>query len=360
MSADTAGPRLAVVGASGLVGASIPRIVSTHVDVWGEIAIFDVPEHAGRMARVRDEYVEVQPVTEQALREADIVISDLSAEDALHWLPPAAATGTIIVDSSTAFHADADVPLVSADVNPEALQQCPRNIVANPGSLALTALTAIAPLHRRWGMTEFVVTAMIPASTVGAAGTSRLFDELGAVEGQRDLGRWPGDVRSAIAEKIDEDTSPFVAPLAMNVVPWFGRPEPGGWTSEETKMIREVRNVLGLPELKGSVSCVVVPVLTGHSMTVQLRFGRQVKVSAVRQELVTAPSVVVLDDVDSLEFPTPIDVAGLNPTFVGRLRQSPDVPRGLALFMAGDNVRRGSALNAVMLAEKLIGVEHRC
>ena len=142
-----------------------------------------------------------------------------------------------------------------------------------------------------------------------------------------------------------------MAPLALNVVPWVGHPAPDGWTSEELSVRHEARRILGLPELKVSATCVRVPVVTGHSMSVHATFARPIKVEEARQALVEAPSVVVLDDPEAREFPTPADIVGSDPTFVGRMRQAVDFPHTIEMFICSDNLRKGAALNTVQVAE---------
>jgi aspartate-semialdehyde dehydrogenase len=179
----------------------------------------------------------------------------------------------------------------------------------------------------------------------------RLLDELEVVAGDRSLGSVSGDVRRAIVDKLGDGPSPFPAPLALNVVPWAGSRRDGGWTSEELKVRNESRKILGIPELKVSATCVRVPVVTTHSLAVHATFQDPVSVEQARAVLMEAPSVVVVDDPESMEFPTPVDSVGTDPTFVGRLRQALDFPNTLDLFVCGDNLRKGAALNTAQIAE---------
>jgi aspartate-semialdehyde dehydrogenase len=179
---------------------------------------------------------------------------------------------------------------------------------------------------------------------------NRLYDELQAVAGDRRLGTVAGDVRRTVADKVG-DGSPFPGPLALNVIPWVGSPQPDGWTSEELGVRDETRRILGAPELKVSATCVRVPVVTSHSVAVHATFTEEVDVDAARQVLVQAPSVVVIDAPEHGDFPTPADVVGADPTFVGRIRQAFDFPHTLELFVSADNLRKGAALNSVQIAE---------
>src|SRR5690348_17907665 len=167
------------------------------------------------------------------------------------------------------------------------------------------------------------------------------------VGGDPSLGSVAGDVRAVVGD----DLGPFPAPLALNVVPWAGSLKDGGWSSEELKVRNESRKILGLPTLKVSATCVRVPVITTHSLAVHATFESPISVDEARQALIEAPSVVVVDDPANLEFPTPADSVGTDPTFVGRLRQALDFPNTLELFVCGDNLRKGAALNTAQIAE---------
>ena len=185
----------------------------------------------------------------------------------------------------------------------------------------------------------------------GQAGVERLYDELEVVAGDRSLGSVTGDVRRMVANKLG-DESPFPAPLALNVVPLAGSVKDGGWSSEELKVRNESRKILGIPDLKVSATCVRVPVVTTHSLAVHAVFEREIaRRRGPDQALIEAPSVVVIDDPERGEFPTPADVVGSDPTFVGRLRQALDFPNTLELFVCGDNLRKGAALNTAQIAE---------
>jgi aspartate-semialdehyde dehydrogenase len=170
------------------------------------------------------------------------------------------------------------------------------------------------------------------------------------VAGNRSLGQAAGDVRGLVATKLADD-SPFPAPLALNVVPLAGSLREGGWTSEELKVRNESRKILGIHDLKVSATCVRVPVVTTHSLAVHAVFEREISVDEARLVLIEAPSVVLLDDAAAGDFPTPADVVGSDPTFVGRLRQSLDFPQTLEFFVCGDNLRKGAALNTAQIAE---------
>jgi aspartate-semialdehyde dehydrogenase len=349
-------PALAVVGATGAVGSVMLKILSTREDVWGEIRLVASARSAGKRLTVRGELVEVRALTPEVFDGVDVAMFDVPDEVSAQWAPVAAAKGVVVVDNSGAFRMDPDVPLVVPEVNPAQVRNRPRGIIANPNCTTLTMMDAVGALHRVYGLTALVVASYQAASGAGQPGVDRLYDELEVVAGDRTLGQVAGDVRRALADKLGDSQSPFPAPLALNVVPWAGSMKDGGWTSEEIKVRNESRKILGIPELKVSATCVRVPVVTTHSLAVHATFQDPVTVEQARTTLMDAPSVVLLDDPDELEFPTPSDVVGSDPTFVGRIRQALDFPNTVEMFVCGDNLRKGAALNTAQIAE-LIATE---
>jgi aspartate-semialdehyde dehydrogenase len=351
MSSTDTKPTLAVVGATGAVGTVMLGILSQRADVWGEIRLIASARSAGKLLTVRGEQVAVVALTAEAFDGVDVAMFDVPDEVSAEWAPVAVERGAVVIDNSGAFRVDDDVPLVVPEVNPLQARTRPRGIISNPNCTTLTMMDALGALHRRWQLTELVVASYQAASGAGQPGIDRLQDELEVVGGDRSLGLVAGDVRRAIGDKLGDGPSPFPAPLALNVIPWAGSRRDGGWTSEELKVRNESRKILGIPDLKVSATCVRVPVITTHSLAVHATFANQIDVDDARQALVEAPSVVVVDDPANLEFPTPADSVGADPTFVGRLRQSLDFPNTLELFVCGDNLRKGAALNTAQIAE---------
>ncbi|MFI1168300.1 aspartate-semialdehyde dehydrogenase [Streptomyces sp. NPDC020801] len=342
----TVRPTLAVVGATGAVGTVLLRILSQRADVWGEIRLVASPRSAGRKLAVRGEEVEVVALGEEAFDGVDIALFDVPDEVAARWAPVAAAKGAVVVDNSGAFRRDADVPLVVPEVNPYAVRRRPRGIISSPNCTTLSMIVAVGALHAEFGLRELVVSSYQAVSGAGRAGVQALRRQLSLVAGS-ELGTCPGDVRRAVGE----DTGPFPEPVALNVVPWAGSLCDDGWSSEEMKVRAESRKILGLPQLPVAVTCVRVPVITVHSLTVHARFEGEVTVDKAREILATAPGVVLCDDPAAGEFPTPADVVGTDPTWVGRVRRALDDPTALELFVCGDNLRKGAALNTAQIAE---------
>ena len=348
---STRKPTLAVVGATGAVGTVMLGILSQRADIWGEIRLIASARSAGKVLSVRGEQIAVVALTPEAFDGVDVAMFDVPDEISAEWAPIAVEHGAVAIDNSGAFRMDDDVPLVVPEVNPAAARNRPRGIISNPNCTTLTMMDAIGALHSRWGLTELVVASYQAASGAGQPGIDRLQAELEVVGGDRSLGMQAGDIRRAIADKLGDGPSPFPAPLALNVVPWAGSAKADGWTSEELKVRNESRKILGLPNLKVSSTCVRVPVITTHSLVVHATFENPISVDEARQALIEAPSVVVVDDPENLEFPTPADSVGTDPTFVGRLRQALDFPNTLELFVCGDNLRKGAALNTAQIAE---------
>ena len=339
-------PTLAVVGATGAVGTVMLDLLSTRDDVWGEVRLVASPRSAGRQLRVRGQDTEVQALAEDVFDGVDVAMFDVPDEVSARWAPAAAARGAVVVDNSGAFRMDPEVPLVVPEVNPHDAERRPKGIIANPNCTTLSLIVAVAALHRAFGLEEMVVASYQAASGAGQAGIDTLYAQLEKTAGSRALGQRAGDLRAAVG-----DFGPFPAPLALNVVPWAGSLKEDGWSSEELKVRNESRKILSMPDLRVTATCVRVPVVTTHSVAVHAVFAREVTRAGAQRVLSEAPGVVLNDDPENGEFPTPADVVGTDPTWVGRVRRSLDDPCAVDLFVCGDNLRKGAALNTAQIAE---------
>jgi len=348
VTAGSGRPVLAIVGATGAVGTVMRDIVTERADIWGEVRLVASARSAGRMLPVRGEDVEVRALSPEVFDGVDLAMFDVPDEVSAEWAPVAAERGVVVIDKSGAFRMDPDVPLVVPEVNPDAAFDRPRGIIAVPNCTTLSLIVVLAALHRAFGLRELVAASYQAASGAGQAGTDALYDQLAKVGGNRTLGQRSGDVRAAIP-----DGGPFGAPLALNVVPWAGSVRDEGWSSEELKIRNETRKILAMPDLRVSATCVRVPVIVGHSLALHAVFSREVSREEAQRVLASSPGVVLVDDPARGRYPTPADVAGLDPTLVGRVRQDQDNPRALELFVSGDNLRKGAALNAAQIAELL-------
>ena len=338
-------PSLAVVGATGAVGTVMLDILTKRPNVYGEIRLIASARSAGKKLMCRGEELTVVALSPEAFDGIDIAMFDVPDEISAEWGPIAAARGAVVVDNSGAFRMDKDVPLVVPEVNPEKTKERPKGIISNPNCTTLSMIVAMGALNREFGLKELVVSSYQAASGAGQPGIDTLHAQINEVAG-KGLGDVAGDVRAAVS-----DLGPFPAPLALNVVPWAGSLKEEGYTSEELKVRNESRKILGMPELKVSATCVRVPVITTHSLSVHATFEKEVSRQAAQDVLKTAAGVELLDDPENKKFPTPADVVGTDPTWVGRVRQSIDDKHSIDLFLCGDNLRKGAALNTAQIAE---------
>jgi aspartate-semialdehyde dehydrogenase len=340
-------PTLAVVGATGAVGSVMCELLSSRENRFGEIRLAASERSTGKKISVRGEQLAVLPVSPEVFDGVDIALFVGPDDISRKYAPIAVARGAVVVDNSQVFRMDPDVPLVVPEINPEQARNRPKGIIANANCTTLTMIVAIAPLHAQYGLRELVVSSYQAASGAGQIGADTLHDQLTKVAGDRSIGTRTGDIRQAVGDQI----GPFPAPLALNVVPWAGSLKDDNWSSEELKIRNESRKILGLPDLKVAATCVRVPVVTGHSVAVHAIFGSEVSAEAARNVLRGAPGVILVDDPAAGEFPTPADAVGTDPSWVGRIRRSLDDPRALDLFVSGDNLRKGAALNTLQIAE---------
>ena len=338
-------PSLAVVGATGAVGTVMLDILSKRKDVYGEIRLIASARSAGKKLVCRGEELTVVALTPEAFEGIDIAMFDVPDEVSKEWAPIAASKGCVVVDNSGAFRMDDQVPLVVPEVNPEQVKNRSKGIISNPNCTTLSMIVAMGALHKQYGLKELVVASYQAASGAGQSGLDILRKQINQVA-NTSVGDNAGDIRSVIS-----DQGPFPAPLALNVIPWAGSLKEDGYSSEELKVRNESRKILGLKDLKVSVTCVRVPVLTTHSLAVHAIFEKEVSRQAAQDVLRNAAGVELVDDPENYKFPTPADVVGTDPTWVGRVRKSLDDPKALELFVCGDNLRKGAALNTAQIAE---------
>ena len=338
-------PSLAVVGATGAVGTVMLDILSKRVDVYGEIRLIASARSAGKKLTCRGQELTVVALTPEAFEGIDIAMFDVPDEVSKEWAPIAASKGCVVVDNSGAFRMDKDVPLVVPEVNPDQVKNRPKGIISNPNCTTLSMIVALGALHKQYGFKELVVASYQAASGAGQSGIDTLRDQISKVA-NTSAGDTAGDVR-----KVISDHGPFPAPLALNVIPWAGSLKEDGYSSEELKVRNESRKILGIANLKVSATCVRVPVLTTHSLAVHAIFEKEVSRQVAQDVLKNAAGVELVDDPENHKFPTPADVVGTDPTWVGRVRKSLDDPNALDLFVCGDNLRKGAALNTAQIAE---------
>jgi aspartate-semialdehyde dehydrogenase len=329
-------PSLAVVGATGAVGTVMLDILSNHKDVYGEIRLIASAKSAGKKLICRGQELTVVALTPEAFEGIDIAMFDVPDEVSLEWAPIAASKGCVVVDNSGAFRMDDQVPLVVPEVNPEQVKNRPKGIISNPNCTTLSMIVAMGALHKEYVLKELVVASYQAASGAGQSGLDILRKQINEVANTA-VGDVAGDIRNVI-----KDNGP---------IPWAGSLKQDGYSSEELKVRNESRKILGLKDLKVSATCVRVPVLTTHSLAVHAVFSKEVSRQVAQNVLKNAAGVELVDDPENYKFPTPADVVGTDPTWVGRVRKSLDDPNALELFVCGDNLRKGAALNTAQIAE---------
>ena len=302
----------------------------------GELRLLASPRSAGQTVTWQDREVTVEPVREEALAGVDLVLASAGGSVSRQWAPLAAAAGAVVIDNSSAFRMDPDVPLVVPEVNPEAAFQH-RGIIANPNCTTILLTLALAPLAARRSLRRVVVSTYQSASGAGA----RAMEEL------RQLSRTVLDGGEPRSEVLPHS-------LAFNLFLHNSPLQANGYCEEELKMLNETRKIMDLPDLRLSATCVRVPVLRAHSEAVNIEFTEPLSVEEARELLAAAPGVELIEDFAANRFPMPTDVTGRDPIAVGRIRQDLSEPRALELWLCGDQIRKGAALNAIQIAELLL------
>jgi aspartate-semialdehyde dehydrogenase len=333
--------RVGVVGATGQVGGVMRRLLAERSFPVDEIRYFASSRSAGSVL----DGTTVEDASTADPSGLDIALFSAGKGTSLEQAPRFAAAGAVVIDNSSAWRMDPDVPLVVSEVNPSAAQRRPKGIIANPNCTTMAAMPVLAPLHRAAELVRLVVSTYQAVSGAGLSGVDELSGQVLKT----------ADAAAALTHDGSAVTFPepvkFARPIAFNVLPLAGSVVgDGSWeTDEEQKLRNESRKILDIPSLLVSGTCVRVPVFTGHSLSINAEFERPLSVARATELLRDAPGVSLSD------VPTPLEAAGQDPSFVGRIRQDPGVPdgRGLALFVSNDNLRKGAALNAVQIAELL-------
>ncbi len=338
---------VAVVGATGQVGGVMRRLLDEHDFPLDRIRYFASARSAGTTLPWRGEEIVVEDAATADVTGIDIALFSAGATTSRAQAERFAATGAVVIDNSSAWRMDPDVPLVVSEVNPEAATNRPKGIIANPNCTTMAAMPVLMPLHREAGLERLVVSTYQAVSGSGLEGVAELETQVRAAM-EHDI---TALVHDGHAFALPEPNK-YVAPIAFDVVPIAGSivDDGLGETDEEKKLRNESRKILGIPDLLVSGTCVRVPVFTGHSLSINAEFARPLSVERALEILANAPGVIVSD------VPTPLQAAGADPSFVGRLRADEGAPagRGLAMFVSNDNLRKGAALNAVQIAELLV------
>jgi aspartate-semialdehyde dehydrogenase len=339
--------KVAVLGATGAVGREMLRIIEQRDFPVDELVPLASARSAGLPVPFRGEEHRIAELTAEACRGADVAFVSIGATASRAFLPEIAANGTVCIDNSSAFRMEPDVPLVIADVNPEALEGWPKpGIIAVPNCTTVTAMLAVAPLHRAATCTSLVLSSYQAVSGAGHKAVAELLEQVEKLRGDEESLASP-DVSALPSGPV------MGRPIAYNVVPKIGELQPDGFTGEEAKMMAEPGKILAAPGLPVIATSVRVPVLVGHAVSILAEFSRPIGVEEAREALAAAPGVTLMDDTGSV--PTPLDAAGGDGAVVGRIRQVPGRDDALLLFSCADNLRAGAALDAVLIAERLWG-----
>ncbi|MBW1640102.1 aspartate-semialdehyde dehydrogenase [Microbacterium resistens] len=339
------GLSLAIVGATGQVGTVMRDILAERSFPIRELRLFASARSAGTAVEFGGETILIEDVETADPAGIDIALFSAGATASRAYAPRFAAAGAVAVDNSSAWRMDPEVPLVVSEVNPEAIAHTPKGIIANPNCTTMAAMPVLKALHEEAGLERLIVSTYQAVSGSGLAGAQELLGQVEGVLAQGDTLRLVHD-GSAVDFPQPEK---YVAPIAFDVIPLAGSVVDDGLneTDEEKKLRNESRKILGLPDLRVAGTCVRVPVFTGHSLSINAEFARDITPDRAREVLAGAPGVVLE------EVPTPLSAAGKDPSFVGRIRADQSAPegKGLVLFLSNDNLRKGAALNAVQVAE---------
>ncbi len=336
--------RVGILGATGQVGGVMRRLLAERNFPVDEMRYFASARSAGRTLAWGNGEITVEDSGTADYSDLDIVLASAGATASRALAETIAASGPVVIDNSSAFRMDDRVPLVVPEANAAALDDLPIGIVANPNCTTMVAIPVLKPLADAAGLEAMVVSTYQAVSGSGLSGVDELDAQVRKVGDAA-----PGLTHDGRAAEFG-DTDNFVKPIAFNVLPYAGALVDDGLeeTNEEQKLRNETRKILGLPDLAVSGTCVRVPVFTGHSLSINARFSRAISPDEARALLADAPGVQVVD------VPTPLDAAGIDDTLVGRIRVDPTVEHGLALFLSGDNLRKGAALNTIQIAEALL------
>ena len=338
--------RVGLVGATGQVGGVMRALLEERNFPVTEMRYFASARSAGTTLKWKGTDIVVEDAATADVSGLDVALFSAGATSSRELAPRFAAAGAMVIDNSSAFRMDPQVPLIVSEVNPEEIRNAHKRIIANPNCTTMAAMPVLKPLHDAAQLVRLIASTYQAVSGGGLAGVDELDKQANAVvKNSRELTYSGGAVTYPALEK-------FVRPIAFNVLPFAGSLVNNGEfeTDEEIKLRNESRKILNIPDLLVSGTCVRVPVYTGHSLSINVEFARDITVAQATELLSNAPGVQVVD------IPTPLQAAGADPSFVGRIRQDRSAPgnRGLVLFVANDNLRKGAALNAIQIAELLI------
>lgn len=326
---------MAILGATGAVGAELLALLDERNFPIQQLKLLASPRSAGKQIPFRDQLLTVEPVSEEAFQGVDLVLASAGGSTSKKWAATATAAGAVVVDNSSAFRMNDDVPLIVPEINPGAAAHH-RGIIANPNCTTILMGVAIYPLHQVQPIQRIIVSTYQSASGAGA----RAMEEV-KTQAQ------------AILNNEPHTPEAFPYPLAFNLFPHNSPLNPNGYCEEELKMVNETRKIFGAPDLKVSATCVRVPVLRAHSEAINLEFAQPFAVDQARELIRSSAGVTLIEDWEKNYFPMPIDATGKDDVLVGRIRQDLSRENAIELWLCGDQIRKGAALNAIQIAELL-------
>ena len=336
-------PAVGIVGATGLVGSMMLELLAERDFPLASLRLFASARSAGSTLLFGDEEIVIEDAATAEYSGLDVVFFSAGGSTSKALAPKVAAAGAVVIDNSSAWRGDPEVPLVVAEVNPDALASIPKGIVANPNCTTMAAMPVLKPLHDAAGLKRLVASTYQAVSGGGVAGVEVLRRQ--AQAGAADCAALARNGDAADLGPVEK----WAVHMGYNVVPLNYEVVEDGYTEEEIKLRDETRKILGIPRLPVSGTCVRVPVFTGHSLSINAEFERAISADEALHLLENAPGVVVT------EVPNPLEATGRDPVYAGRVRADPTVEHGVALFVVGDNLRKGAALNAIQIAEVMLG-----
>jgi aspartate-semialdehyde dehydrogenase len=345
---------VAIAGATGAVGVEMLKTLESRNFPVASLKLLASSRSAGKKATFRGEELVIEEMTEQSFKGVDIALFSAGASVSKQFRQAVVDAGAVMIDNSSAFRMEDDVPLVVPEVNPEDVKWH-KGVIANPNCTTIIMLVAVAPLHRAFGLRRLVASTYQSASGAGAKGMLELLAQTKALlAATSDLDELAERYRAVLA-RTDVPPKAFTDPIAFDVIPHIDVFQPNGYTKEEMKMVNESRKMLHDPSLRISCTSVRVPSLRAHSESLNLEFAQKVTPEMVREVLATAPGVIVVDDPANNRYPLPIDASGHGEVLAGRIRQDVSNPdgTGIDMFVAGDQLLKGAAYNAVQIAELL-------
>ena len=328
--------RVAILGATGAVGTELIELLESRQFPVAQLKLLASPRSAGKTLTFKGKELLVEPVSEDAFQDIDLVLASAGGSTSKKWAATITATGAVMIDNSSAFRMEPNVPLIVPEINPEAAANH-QGVIANPNCTTILMAIAIWPLHRVQPVKRIVVATYQSASGAGAQAMAELKTQA-----------------QAILNDKTPTTEAFPYPLAFNLFPHNSPLNEAGYCQEEMKMIQETRKIFNEPQLSVSATCVRVPVLRAHSEAINLEFARPFEVNLAREILSSSPGVKLVEDWQANYFPMPVEATGGDDVLVGRIRQDLSHPCGLELWLSGDQIRKGAALNAVQIAELLV------